>query len=203
VSSEADTQARGSQAETEGEGREPTTEETQQSQADENAAAGQEPREDSVPASEFKAYKKKTDAENKNLRRERNELKARLDAIDNEKLSEQEKLDKRREELESGISERDGRIAELEGRLKRSAFIEQIGLPSPRLAWASVSDLGLSAEFDEDMRLTNKKQLAKALKDEFPREFGNGSADGGERADASAAQDMNTVLRSMRRSSAR
>jgi hypothetical protein len=67
------------------------------------------------------------------------------------------------------------------GQIRRAAFIEAIKLPSPRLAYASLADAGVEVEWNEDNRPTNLADIRKALKREFPREFGDGSADGGDR----------------------
>ena len=185
--------AQDSQADSQGEGQapEPENNDTPQSQAD---ASEVEVEEERIPKSELN----KKNKEAQNLRKERNELQRRLEAIDNEKLTEQQKLEKQIEAKDSAISEKDSRIADLETRLRRATFIETIGLPNPRLAWAALNDVSVEVEYAEDGSLTNKRQIVKALKDEFPREFGNGSANGGERAEPSVAQDMNAALRSMR-----
>lgn len=81
-----------------------------------------------------------------------------------------------------------GENQELRGRIRRSAFIEQIGLPSPRLAWASLSDLSIDVEYDDDDRPKNLEKIRTALKKEFPREFGDGSADGASHTTGSDTQ---------------
>jgi len=86
------------------------------------------------------------------------------------------------EELTTISSERDDLRTEnesLKERVRRSNFIETIGLPTPRLAYASLNDLSIEVEYDDDYRPKNLEKVRKALKQEFPREFGDGSADGG------------------------
>ncbi len=197
MSSEADdARAESAQAagETHAEGQEPNENPQQAQGAEDDAARSQEDADERVPKSELQ----KKNREAQNLRRERNELQRRLDAYETEKLTEQEKLEKRAQDAENAVGERDAVIEELQTRLRRATFIETIGLPNPRLAWAALNDLAVKAEFDDDGNLANKRQLVKALKDEFPREFGNGSADGGERAEPTVAQDMNSALRALR-----
>lgn len=86
------------------------------------------------------------------------------------------------EDLSTAQNERDTlktQNEQLRERIRRAAFIEEIGLPSARLAYASVADLALEVEYDDDDRPTNLDDVRKALKKEFPQVFGDGSADGG------------------------
>lgn len=147
--------------------------------------------EEQIPKSELN----KKNKEAQNLRRERNELQKKLEAYENEKLTEQQKLEKRIEDLQAQLQEKDSKIDEFSSMQRRSTFIESIGLPNPRLAWAALSDLGLAAEYDDNGKLINTNHLRKVLKTEFPREFGPGSANGGEQAAVEPNVSMNDILR--------
>lgn len=166
----------------------------QEATQNEEVDVSQEETEERVPKSELT----KRNKEAQQLRRERNDLKQRLDAYESEKLSEQEKRDKRIADLEEELNGRDSRIAELESRARRSTFIESINLADPRLAYASLGEIDVQPEYDESGRITNLEKVRKALKAEFPRQFGNGSADGGERQEPAQATSMNEILRASR-----
>ncbi len=187
-----DQRAQGTQEAPEGEGQAPEPEENpQRSREDEDAAPSPEEEEERIPKSELN----KKNKEAQNLRRERNELKKRLDAIDNEKLTEQQRLERRIEELEGSLQERDSEIEAHREDRKRFRFVEQINLPSASLAYKALDELPVAAEFDDGGNLTNVNQVRKALRAFDPRVWGNGSADGGERAAPVATVDMNDLLR--------
>lgn len=151
----------------------------------------QEETEESVPKSELT----KRNKEAQQLRRERNELKQKLDAHENEKLSEQQQQTKRMEGLESRISEYEDKERGWVEERRRARFAEQIKLPDPYLAYSALSNLDVPAEFDDSGNLVNANAVRKALKSYSPRVWGNGSADGGERGEVPSSNDMNSILR--------
>ena len=63
--------------------------------------------------------------------------------------------------------------------MRRSQFIETIGLPNARAAWGFVLDGTVEVDFDENNRPKNLEAVRKALREEDGSLFGNGSADGG------------------------
>lgn len=115
-------------------------------------------------------------------------LRARLREIDEAGKSEQQKLAEERDTLRSDVER-------LRTRVRRSNFIEKIGVSSPRLAWAALQDLSVAVEWDEKDQASNLPQVRKALKSEFPEDFGDRSINGGETGQAPADSDMNARIR--------
>ena len=138
------------------------------------------------------------------LRASEKELSKQLKALQREnkqfkrgQQSEVEQLQSDLEEAREKIQEFEERDLKRQAAVRRSNFVERIGLPNPRLAYASLAEVGLEVEYDDDDRPTNLKEIRKALKTEFPREFGNGSADGGSREErAGSPTSMNDMIRS-------
>lgn len=117
------------------------------------------------------------------------------------KLKEFEDRDKT--EAQKAADERDTLKTENEAlrqTARRSAFLESIQLPSPKLAWNSLSDAGVELKYDDQGRPQKQSLEAarKQLKEYDPEVFGvspDGSADGGSRGSGSEPQDMNAQIR--------
>lgn len=122
------------------------------------------------------------------LRRENAGYRTKLKEIEDAEKTELQRFQEENENLRT----ENGR---LQTSARRSTFIERINLPSPRLAWASLSDLSVDVEWDENGNPKNLADVRKALKAEFPREFGDGSANGSERGPEPQANDMNSLIR--------
>lgn len=138
------------------------------------------------------------------LRASEKELSKQLKALQRENKQFKRGQQSEVEQLQSDLEEAREKIQDFEkldlrrqAAVRRSNFIERVGLPNPRLAYASLAEAGLEVEYDDDDRPTNLKEIRKALKTEFPREFGNGSADGGSREErAGSPTSMNDMIRS-------
>jgi hypothetical protein len=152
---------------------------------------------DSAPAADALAAKKKLDKENLQLRRERDEFAKKLKDIEDAKLSETERLTKERDEL---AKERESWAAERRERDARDAVIEaagdeKIGARNPRAVYKLVKD---DLEYDDKGHITNLAAVLKEAKTAYPELFGRavGSADGGAGSRTSAgAFDMNAQIR--------
>jgi hypothetical protein len=120
------------------------------------------------------AYVSSLRTEAASYRTQRNEARARVQELEAARGTADEQLRTENDTLRT-------QNETLLGQIRRAAFIEAIKLPSPRLAYASLADAGVEVEWNEDNRPTNLADIRKALKREFPREFGDGSADGGDR----------------------
>jgi flagellar biosynthesis GTPase FlhF len=172
-------QAQDAQVESEEQTQEVNEEATpQQEEATPSEEAERQGEEEKVPLSELR----KKNREAKNLRDEKKKLEARLKELEDARLGEDEKKDRRLQELEEVLDEYQKKEESWVRERRKSRFIEAINLPSPRLAWNSLADLPIEVEWDEGDRPTNLREVRRALKAEFPREFGDGSADGAERA---------------------
>lgn len=113
--------------------------------------------------------------------------------VRNEAASNRTKLraaERRVSELESARGSADEELAtenstlkedndRLRNRVRRSAFIETIGLPNARAAWGYVLDGTVEVEYDDNDRPQKLDAVRKALREEDASLFGNGSADGG------------------------
>jgi len=99
--------------------------------------------------------------------------KARKDAEDAQKSEAQKLADEIAEATETNLA--------LTRQVRRSAFIENVGLPNPRAAWGYVLDGTVEVEWDDNHKPSNLDAVRKALKTEDAGLFGNGSADGGAR----------------------
>ena len=125
---------------------------------------------------------------NAKYRKRAQDAEARLKKLEDAGKTQQQKLAEERDTLRAD-NER------LRTRVRRSNFIEQIGVSSPRLAWAALQDLSVDVEWDELDRASNLPELRKALKREFPEDFGDRSVNGGETGRAPADSDMNSQIR--------
>ena len=121
-------------------------------------------------------------------------------AANRAKLKEYEDRDKT--EAQKAAEERDTLKTEnekLKTGLRRAAFLESINLPSPRLAWNSLSDAGIELKYDAESRPQKQSLEAarKALREYDPQAFGasQGSADGGSRSTGEQPADMNDAIR--------
>lgn len=119
---------------------------------------------------------------------------AELDAVaealktwEDENSTAEEQFGKEIASRDKAIEERDETIATLQRQVRRSAFIEQIGLPNPRAAWGYILDGTVEIEWDENHKPANLDAVRKALKQEDAALFGNGSADGGARGRVTGA----------------
>lgn len=120
------------------------------------------------------------------LRKLQKERKERDDA-------EKSDLEKTNAELEELRQERETwRRERLAG-----AFRSQVGLPSPGLALGAARELGLDIELDDAGNVKDLAAIQKRLKTEYPREFGDGSADGAETGTrkGSSPKTMNDMIR--------
>lgn len=94
----------------------------------------------------------------------------------------QQRQDSEATELTSVTEERDTLRNEndtLRRQVRRQHFIEAIGLPNARAAWALAQDIGIEVEWDENDRPQRLTDVRKRLREEDSALFGNGSADGG------------------------
>jgi DNA gyrase/topoisomerase IV subunit A len=152
---------------------------------------------DSAPAADALAAKKKLDKENLQLRRERDEFAKKLKDIEDAKLSETERLTKERDELKK---EKDTWAAERRDRDARDTVIEaasdeKLAARNPRAIYRLVKD---DLEFDDKGHVSNLSAVLKQAKTDYPELFGKtvGSGDGGAGSRQSGgAQDMNDWIR--------
>lgn len=115
----------------------------------------------------------------KNLRKENGARRAAQKEQRDQEASDLQNVSGERDALRE---ERDALREENEGltrQVRRAAFIERIGLPNARAAWGYVLDGTVSVDFDDDNRPQKLDAVRKALREEDPSLFGNGSADGG------------------------
>lgn len=118
------------------------------------------------------------------------DLDAAAEALKTWEEENSDELEKRDAEIgkrDKAIAEKDETIASLTRQVRRSSFIEQIGLPNPRAAWGYVLDGTVEVEWDDNHKPSNLDAVRKALKTEDAGLFGNGSADGGRRTGSSGA----------------
>lgn len=107
-----------------------------------------------------------------------------------DRLKQLEKVQKEREEKEKSELERLSATAEelqatnsdLQHRLRRFYFNEQINVPNSRWAWAAARDAGIELEFDDEHRPTNLDAVRKELRKADPNLFGTGKSDAGEKS---------------------
>jgi hypothetical protein len=115
----------------------------------------------------FEAYKKKTDAENRNLRRERNELR--------EKVS----------KLEAGHAEAHEKLKAVEQRERDQALTQALGLDTRRAPLSAVKSVleeaGIEPVYGEGSEVLNSAEMRTFLSKVWAEKFGHGSADGGSR----------------------
>ena len=131
--------------------------------------------------------------------KELDRLKKEQAKAERQNLSELERLKADLQEKQKEYSELSSKYEQTRTRNQRSSFIESMPFDPriSRIAWAVVQDEGIEAEFDDSDKLTNKKQVVKALKEYDSEQFSTGSADGGKRErDWEGATDMNQVIRS-------
>lgn len=172
-----DQQAQGQPQEgAEGQAQEAT--EGQHSEATQDEAVERQ-NEDAAQAAEAKATSVEdlpewAQKEIKALRRENQKTRQKRQEAEDAQKTEQERLS---EEVAGLIDTNLG----LTRQVRRSNFIEQIGLPNADAAWGYVLDGVAEVEWDEKNGVGNRDDVAKALKNHRPALFGNGSADGGRR----------------------
>lgn len=149
--------------------------------------------------------KKKLDKEAIQLRKERDDLKRKLEEHENAKLSETERLTKELKELKDQQAtwlaerrERDARDAVIE-----AASDEKVGARNPRAIYRLIRD---DLEFDESGKVRNLDDALKKAKADYPELFGKatgaaGSVNGGAGGRTGAPPpDMNALIRqSLRR----
>jgi chromosome segregation ATPase len=143
------------------------------------------------------------------LRQEAKEGKAaqkELDRLQKQQKKQERSQQSEAEQLKSDLEERDNELStlrseneSLKSRIQRASFIEQIGYEPgvARHAWNALPDVGVEPKFDNNHRLTNRKEVVKGLKDYDANLFATGSADGGkrERVDDGGDTDMNQLIR--------
>lgn len=122
------------------------------------------------------------------LKQENREYRDKLREIQDKDKSQSELIAEERDDLKAD-NER------LRTYVRRAHFIEDIGLPRPRLAWAALQDLSIDVEFNEDEKTSNLPEVRKALRREFPEEFGDRSVNGGETGQGPVGDDMNSRIR--------
>lgn len=83
------------------------------------------------------------------------------------------------EKLQSQLQEYQQKEAQWERERTRNAFKEQIGLSNPRLALGAALEAGIEIELDDKGNVQNLNDIRSQLKADNPREFGDGSVDGG------------------------
>lgn len=83
------------------------------------------------------------------------------------------------EKLQAQLQEYQQKEAQWERERTRNAFKEQIGLPNPRLALGAALEAGIEIELDDKGNVQNLNDIRSQLKADNPREFGDGSVDGG------------------------
>lgn len=83
------------------------------------------------------------------------------------------------EKLQAELQEYQKKEAQWERERSRNAFKEQIGLPNPRLALGAALEAGIEIELDDKGNVQNLNDIRSQLKADNPREFGDGSVDGG------------------------
>lgn len=140
---------------------------------------------------------RKVQREAQNLRKRVADAEAKIQAADNAKLSETERLQKQLKELQdekaSWLAERRDMVAR--DAVAAAAADEKVGARNPRAVYRLVKD---DLQFGEDGQLVNLPEVLKRAKAEFPELFGAavGSANGGSGARAKATgADMNAWLR--------
>jgi Rad3-related DNA helicase len=131
------------------------------------------------------------------LEKDNKKYRDRIRALENDQ---KKREDAEKTQAQRLAEERDSyksRAAFLEDKVKRSNFIEQVGLPNPRAAWAVARDEGLEVEWDDEMRPTNLSKISKELQKIDPALFGSGSADGGagRAVTATEGNGMNALIR--------
>jgi hypothetical protein len=128
--------------------------------------------EETIPKSELTKRNKENESLRKRLRKfEQDEEKRRK-----EQLSQTEALQEENQTLTE-------RLGSLEEQVRRANFERAFGLPDAELAWGMRADLGVEAEYDDDLQVTNMDEIVKVAKKRYPRIWGNGSANGGERSE--------------------
>jgi predicted RNase H-like nuclease (RuvC/YqgF family) len=115
----------------------------------------------------FEAYKKKTDAENRSLRRERNELREKVSRLETER-------DKAHEKLEA-----------TERQERDRALTKALGLDVRRAPLSAVKTVLEEAEiapiYGEGGEVLNGAEMRNFLARTWTEKFGHGSSDGGNR----------------------
>ena len=122
------------------------------------------------------------------LRQENAKYRKRIKEIDDANKTETQRITEERDNLRTENEA-------MRSRLRRSNFIEKVGVSSPRLAWAALQDLSVAVEWDDKDQASNLPEIRKALKREFPEDFGDRSVNGGETGQAPADSDMNSRIR--------
>lgn len=137
--------------------------------------------------------------------KERNQFEKELNRLRKDQQKRERKDQSELEQAQSDLKETSDELATLRAenekyrsRLQRSSFIEQIGFDQKNAirAWNSLDDAGVEPEFDDKWRLSNKKAVAKALREYDSDLFGAGGGDGGRRSrEETEATDMNALIR--------
>lgn len=182
---------------TDDEARSEETEEEISPEEEAGEASGQrDSEEEDFDAAQAKALIKKLRVREKELDKQLKSQGKQLKNYERSQQSEKEQLESRIEELTEQLSDYEKKESRWQADRRRNTFIEKVNLPNPRLAYASLAEVGVEVEWDEDDRPTNLPAIRKTLKEEFPREFGTGSADGGRREeDEGAPSSMNDMIR--------
>lgn len=171
----------------------------QESQVDEAATSQEEEaqsNEEMVPKSELSKRNKEAESLRKRLRQfEQAEEKRRK-----EQLSQTEQL----QEENNTLNER---VSTLTNQVKRYNFERALNLPDADLAWGMLQDLGLEVDWSDEYKANNIDDIRSVLKREKPRIWGNGSANGGEKAEETISPSgddfMNSLFRGPTRSRSR
>lgn len=175
-----------SQADASSEGQEPTTQEQPQqeeSQVDESSAdtpqAEGEANKEMVPLSELKKLRK----ENQTLRNRTKQFEKQEEEKRQAQLSETQQLQEENGTLKSELES-------LSAQVKRANFAQQFKLPDAELAWGEFADM---VEWTDDNTASNMEDIVKEAKKRYPRVWGNGSSNGGERTEAAMPQGSDFV----------
>lgn len=113
-----------------------------------------------------------------------------LKAYEDENTPAEERFANEIESRDKAIAEKDETIASLTRQVRRSSFLETVGLPNPRAAWGYVLDGTVEVEWDDNHKPSNLEAVRKALKTEDATLFGNGSADGGRRGTSATVTNL-------------
>lgn len=133
-------------------------------------------------------------------RKKRQEFEERVKKLEDEKLSDTERREKRTQELEAKNAQLEERLRQREMADAFEAAGRKAGARVPRDVWRLV-ETG-DVEFDDKTgRITNADKLVGKLKTARPEHFlpagGRGTADGGPRPPAPQGEDMNSMIRRM------
>lgn len=179
-----------SQVDASSEGQEPTTQDQpnqdvspEDATPDTSQAEG-EANKEMVPLSELKKLRK----ENQTLRNRTKQFEKQEEEKRQAQLSETQQLQEENGTLKEQLDS-------LSAQVKRANFAQQFKLPDAELAWGEFADM---VEWTDDNTASNIDDIVKEAKKRYPRVWGSGSSNGGERTEAAMPQGsdfVNSLLR--------